>query len=131
MGGHPAALTDGGLASAITSVVARSPTPITVVELPSGRFDDTVEATAYYVFAEALTNAQKHAHASSVRVRSSTTRDMLDLEIPMTASGGATERAGGGLTGLRDRVEALGGRLEVHSHDGQGTRIVAAMPIPR
>ena len=103
--------------------------PITVVELPSTRFDDTAEATAYYLFAEALTNAQKHAHATSIHVRATATTRTLDLEIADDGIGGATERAGGGLTGLRDRVEALGGTFNIDSPSGHGTRIAAAIPL--
>ena len=99
------------------------------MELPSTRFDDTVEATAYYLFAEALSNAQKHSHASSIRVRATTTTRTLDLEIADDGIGGATERAGGGLTGLRDRVEALGGTFNIDSPSGHRTRIVAAIPV--
>jgi signal transduction histidine kinase len=127
-GNHPSALTHGGLASAIRGVAARSAVPVTIVELPSTRFDDTVEATAYYLFTEVLTNAQKHAHASSIRVRATTTTRTLQLEIVDDGIGGATEPADGGLTGLRDRVEALGGRFDVDSPSGHGTRIVAVMP---
>ena len=128
---HPAVLTDDGLASAIRGVAARSTVPITLLELPSTRFDDSVEATAYYVFAEALTNAQKHAHASSIHVRATTTTRTLHLEIADDGIGGATERAGGGLTGLRDRVEALGGTINIDSPSGHGTRIAAAVPQHR
>ena len=80
------------------------------------------------MFAEALTNAQKHARASSVHVRATTTSGTLELEIADDGIGGATERAGGGLTGLRDRVEALGGTFRVDSPGGHGTRIAAAIP---
>jgi signal transduction histidine kinase len=127
-GNPPAALTYGGLASAIRGVAARSTVPITLVELPSTRFDDIVEGTAYYVFAEVLTNAQKHAHASSIRVRATTTTRTLELEIVDDGIGGATEPADGGLTGLRDRVEALGGTFDIESPSGRGTRILAAIP---
>jgi signal transduction histidine kinase len=125
---HPAALTSYGLASAIRGVAVRSALPITILELPSTRFHDTVEATAYYVFAEALANAQKYAHASSIRARATSTTRTLDLEIADDGVGGATERAGGGLTGLRDRVEALGGTFNIDSPSGHGTRIAAAIP---
>jgi signal transduction histidine kinase len=127
-GTHPAALTEGGLASAMRGVAERSTLQIEFVELPSSRFDNTVEATAYYVFAEALNNAQKHALASSVRVIATTTTRTLHLEIADDGIGGASERADGGLAGLRDRVEALGGTFDLDSRRGHGTRIVAVMP---
>ena len=126
---HPSVLSDLGLARALKGVARRSSVPITFVdELPSTRFDESVEATAYYVVAEALTNVQKHAHASSARVRATTTRDALRLEIADDGTGGATEPASGGLTGLRDRVEALGGAFDLYSPSGHGTRIAAAIP---
>jgi signal transduction histidine kinase len=125
---HPAILTVGGLAAAIKDAAARSTLPVRIIELPSTRLDDTVEATAYYLFAEALTNAQKHARASSIRVLATTTTHALRLEVSDDGIGGADERAGSGLTGLRDRVEALGGTFDVASRDGHGTRITAAIP---
>jgi signal transduction histidine kinase len=125
---HPAALTSGGLERAIRSVARRSSVPITLVDLPSARFDDTTEATAYYVFSEALTNAQKHARASSIRVRAITTPETLRLEIVDDGVGGATEGSGRGLTGLRDRVEAVGGSFTIESPIGHGTRVAAAIP---
>jgi signal transduction histidine kinase len=80
------------------------------------------------VVAEALTNAQKHAQASSVRVRAGATRRTLSVEIADDGIGGATTPASGGLTGLRDRVEAVGGTLDVDSDSGHGTRIAALIP---
>src|SRR3954452_3763175 len=127
-GMHPAWLTDFGFASAVREVAVRSTVPITFVELPSTRFDHGVEATAYYVFLEALTNAQKHALASSIRVRATTTTRTLHLDIADDGIGGATERAGRGLSGLRDRVEALGGTFHIDSPTGHGTRIAAVLP---
>jgi len=125
---HPAALTSGGLERAIRSVARRSSVPITLVDIPSARFDDTTEATVYYVFSEALTNAQKHARASSIRVRAITTTGALHLEITDDGVGGATEGSGRGLTGLRDRVEAVGGSFSVESPIGRGTRVAATIP---
>jgi signal transduction histidine kinase len=128
---RPAALTDGGLGFAVRAIALRSTVPITLLELPSTRFDDTVESTAYYLFAEALSNAQKHANAASIHIRATATTRTLDLEIADDGIGGATERPGGGLTGLRDRVEALGGTFTIDSPSGQGTRIAAAIPATR
>jgi signal transduction histidine kinase len=125
---HPAVLTDLGLGPAIKSVAARSTVPINVVGLPAARFDETAEAAAYYVFVEALTNAQKHAHASSIRVRADTTPCTLHLEVVDDGGGGAAQNAGRGLKGLRDRIEALGGTFDIESVDGEGTRIAAAIP---
>jgi signal transduction histidine kinase len=126
---HPSVLTDFGLGTALKRAAVRSPIPVTVVDqLPTTRFDQTVQATAYYVFAEVLANAQKHAHASSVRVRVTTTTHALHLEIADDGIGGASEHASGGLTGLRDRVEALSGTFDVDSPSGHGTRIAAVIP---
>jgi signal transduction histidine kinase len=125
---HPVVLTDLGLAPAIRSVAARSTLPVTFVELTSTRLDDSAEATAYYVFVEALTNAQKHADASSVRVGATFAGGVLRIEIVDDGVGGATESAGDGLKGLRDRIEALGGTFNVDSPRGRGTRITAGMP---
>src|SRR4051794_16470219 len=125
---HPAVLTDRGLASAMRAVAARSTVPVAFVQLPSTRSDESVEATAYYVFVEALTNAQKHALASSVRVRVIATTRTLRLEIVDDGIGGANERARPGLIGLRDRVEALGGTLDINNPPGHRTRIAPAPP---
>src|SRR4051812_3447480 len=108
---HPAVLTDRGLASAMRAVAARSTVPVAFVQLPSTRSDDSVEATAYYVFAEALTNAQKHALASSVRVRVIATTRTLRLEIVDDGIGGASERAGPRPTRPPHPARAPGGPL--------------------
>jgi signal transduction histidine kinase len=127
-GVHPHVLTDAGLAAAIREIAARSAVPVTLAELPSRRLDGVAEATAYYLVAEALTNAQKHAHATSLRVHAGITRGTLLLEIVDDGVGGATDPANGGLSGLRDRVEALGGTFTIVSPDGHGTRITATIP---
>jgi signal transduction histidine kinase len=103
--------------------------PIAVSGLPPTRFDESAEATAYYVVAEAITNAQRYAHASSITVRAKVTRRSLHLEIDDDGIGDATESKGSGLQGLRDRVEAVGGTFEVDSPPGHGTRVAAAIPI--
>src|SRR5262249_5139243 len=105
---HPAVLTDLGLAQAIRSVCARSALPVRVVELPSRRVDQAAESAAYFVFTEALANAQKHAHSSLVDVSVSTVNGTLRMEIADDGVGGAHETPGSGLRGLRDRVEGLG-----------------------
>jgi signal transduction histidine kinase len=125
---HPAVLTDLGLGPAIRGVALRSTVPVRVGELPTTRFNETAEATAYYLFVEALTNAQRYARASSVSVRATLVASVLRIEVCDDGPGGTTERAGGGLTGLRDRVEALGGTFDIDSADGAGTRIAAAIP---
>jgi signal transduction histidine kinase len=128
---QPAVLRDRGLAYAIENIAARSTVPIELSELPSTRLDEVSEATAYYVVAEAITNAQRYARASSIRVRAAVAHRNLHLEIGDDGIGEAVESKGSGLQGLRDRVEAIGGTFEVDSSPGCGTRIVAAIPIGR
>jgi signal transduction histidine kinase len=124
---HPALLEKLGLAPAIKSVAARATVPVVLVELPATRLDDAAEATAYYVVAEAVTNAQKYADASSLYVRVGLRDHVLRVEVADDGVGGAVEAPGSGLQGLRDRVEAIGGTFAVQS-DGHGTRILARIP---
>ena len=128
-GMHPAVLRDFGLAKAIKAVADRSAFPIRLVEIAKERLDETSEATAYYVVLEAITNAQKHSQASVVRVRVRLKRRLLLLEVADDGVGGAVERDGSGLQGLRDRVEATGGNLSIDSAPNQGTRIAAELPV--
>jgi signal transduction histidine kinase len=125
---HPAVLTELGLTGAMKSLASRSTVPIQLIQLPATRLDETAEATAYYLFAEAVTNAQKHAHASSIRARASVGHNVVRVEVVDDGLGGAVESAGSGLEGLRDRVEAIGGTFEVDSAPGHGTRIAAVVP---
>ncbi len=127
---HPAVLTDLGLADAIRSVALRSTIPVTVGEMPPDRVDESTEATAYYVFAEAVANAQKHSGAASITVRAIAGTRTLRIEVADDGVGGAAPKAGSGLEGLRDRVEATGGRFSVAAAGSGGTRIVAVIPIP-
>jgi signal transduction histidine kinase len=126
---EPTQLTRFGLSAAIENIAERSAFPIEVLEVPSTRMDYGAEAAAYYVVAEAVTNAQKHARASSIRVRARVAHRMLQIEIVDDGLGGAAETGGFGLQGLRDRVEALDGKFEVDSSPGHGTRIAAAIPV--
>jgi signal transduction histidine kinase len=124
---HPVAL-NLGLAAAIKSVAAGSSVPFEVLDVPCTRLDDSAEATAYYVLAEATTNAQRYAHGSLITVRATWAPSILRIEILDDGIGGAHESAGCGLEGLRNRVEALGGTFEVESRPGHGTRVAAAIP---
>ncbi len=126
---HPTALRRFGLARAVEIVAARSATPVELVELPPERLDETSEATAYYIVLEAVTNAQRYAHASVVRVRAHLRPRCLQLEIEDDGIGGALERNDLGLQGLRDRVEATGGTFSFESLQGHGTRIEAEIPV--
>jgi signal transduction histidine kinase len=127
----PAVLTKLGLSGAIRSIAVRSTVPITLLALPPSRLDDTAEATAYYVIAESVTNAQRYSHASGIEVRAVLAHRVLEVTVADDGVGGATERMSSGLQGLRDRVEAIGGEFELDSPADQGTRVTAAIPALR
>ncbi len=126
---HPAVLVDLGVAEAIKSLAQHSSIKVELLELPSERLSASAETVGYYVVAEAIANAQKHSGASLVEVRASLARDTLRLEISDDGVGGAVERPGSGLEGLRDRAEAAGGTMELDSPPGRGTRILVAIPL--
>ncbi|CAN3128172.1 PAS domain S-box protein [Mycobacterium sp. smrl_JER01] len=131
---HPAVLSRGGLRPAMRNLARRSAVPVEVTVEVDGRLPEPVEVAAYYVVAEALTNVAKHAQADSVTVQVGLDREpdgstSLRLSVTDDGVGGALSGAGSGLVGLRDRVEALAGRLTVTSHPGEGTSIRAAIPI--
>lgn len=128
-GTHPSLLADLGLATAIRSVAARASQPIHVGEIPTGPLDPATEETAYFVFLEAVTNAQKHAPHAIVSVRAHATSSTLTLQVIDNGPGGATERSGGGLQGLRERVEAVGGRFRLESRERSGTSVIAMLPL--
>ena len=128
---HPSIVTESGLAVALAALARRTPLPVSVeVDLPT-RYDDTIEATVYYVAAEALTNVTRYSDASAVAVTVFEAGDAVQLEVRDDGVGGARIGAGSGLTGLRDRVEALGGVLAVESPPGGGTRVLARLPLSR
>jgi signal transduction histidine kinase len=128
-GTHPTVLTDLGLAMAIRSIAARASQRIHLVELPAAPVDVGAETTAYYVFLEAVTNAQKHAPDAMVGVRVRATRRALTIEVSDDGPGGADEEPGGGLEGLRERVEAAGGMFRLQSSEGNGTTVTAVLPL--
>jgi signal transduction histidine kinase len=128
-GMHPTLLTSLGFANAVRSLAARSTVPITLNELPEDRFDEACEVTAYYVLAEAIANAQKHAYASGLWVRIALAEERVTVDVVDDGVGGAAAAPGSGLDGLRDRVEGAGGTFSIYSPDGQGTRIRAAIPV--
>jgi signal transduction histidine kinase len=125
---HPAALTESGLAPALDELAARSPVPATV-EAPPGRWAPAIEAAVYFVCSEALTNIAKYASASGASVMVSERGDCLRVVVADDGAGGADPSAGSGLRGLADRVEALGGRFEVASPPGHGTRVLAEIRL--
>jgi signal transduction histidine kinase len=124
---HPVILSEAGLGPALTSLAGRSPVPVDVLATPAGRLPPAVEETAYYVVAEALTNAAKHANATSVTVSVRQLEQQLLIQISDDGGGGA-DPDGSGLRGLADRVAALDGRLHIRSPVGGGTRITAELP---
>ena len=126
---HPAVLTDRGLAPALQSLANRAPFPVEIAGVPSLRLTAAVEAAVYYVVAESLTNAAKHARASGASVEMSMTDETVVVEIRDDGSGGATLTDGSGIRGLADRVEALGGRFELRSPAGAGTVVRAELPL--
>ena len=127
---HPAVLSDHGLRAAIEAVADVAPLPVAVDVPLDERLPETVEAAAYFVVCEALTNVAKYARASEARVRVERTDDRAHVEVVDDGVGGADERDGSGLRGLADRVEALGGRLVVSSPAGAGTAVRAELPVP-
>jgi signal transduction histidine kinase len=126
-GMRPALIAERGLGEAVRALVARSPLPATAEVKLEGALPAAVETAAYYVVAEALTNAAKHASATSVAVRLWRTGDLLVVEVSDDGVGGA-DPSGGGLTGLRRRVAALDGALRVASPAGGPTLVRAELP---
>jgi len=125
---HPSVLTQSGLGPAIRGIARGSAIPVELVELPTSRFGVSGEVTAYYVVAEAVANAHRHARASSLLIRAAVSDGTLRLEVADDGVGGARERPGSGLSGLRDRVEAVGGTFLVESSPARGTRVAATIP---
>ena len=126
---HPAVLTNRGLRAAVEVLTGRAPIPVEIADIPDGRLPEAVEAAAYYLIAEALTNVAKYAQASSVRVRVAASGASIVIEVTDNGVGGADPATGSGLRGLADRVEALGGALDVVSPAGVGTSLRAEIPV--
>jgi signal transduction histidine kinase len=126
---HPSILSNGGIGPALRTLARRSAVPVTLELAIDRRLPDSVEVGAYYVVSEALTNAAKHARASQVAVRGQATDDILSLSINDDGIGGANFGRGSGLTGLTDRVEALGGRMRIVSPAGGGTSLDVTIPF--
>jgi signal transduction histidine kinase len=124
---HPALLRERGLAAALQGLAARSPLPVEL-RLTRERAAPALETAIYFTIAEALTNTAKHAQATSVRVTVEVADGVLVAEIADDGMGGASTTAGAGLRGLADRLDALGGKLTVHSPRGGGTRVRAQAP---
>ena len=125
---HPTILTMGGLSHALDALASRSALPVSV-SAPGARYPSQLEAAAYFIAAEALANVAKHARASRAEVQVMEEIEQLVVVVRDDGQGGANRERGSGLRGLQDRVEALGGTLEVDSPLGQGTRLRAALPL--
>ena len=124
---HPAVLTRGGLRAGVRAVVERVDLPVDV-DVTAARFPEEIEASAYFIVAEALTNVVKHAKAQRAEVRASVEGGMLRVEVRDDGIGGADPH-GHGLVGISDRATALGGRLEIVSPPGNGTVVAASLPL--
>jgi PAS domain S-box-containing protein len=125
---HPAILTDRGLEAALEALAERAPLPVTLDAMPPERLPASVEAAAYFVVAEALTNVAKYAGATRAVVRIGRDDGYAVVEVADDGVGGADPTIGTGLRGLADRLAALDGRLEVHSPPGEGTIVRAKVP---
>jgi signal transduction histidine kinase len=125
---HPAVLSDLGLRAALEALASRAPIPVQIADVPSAPLPQAVEAAAYYVTAEALTNVAKYARASECVVCLTLDDGRLRLEVRDDGVGGADPSTGSGLLGLRDRVEALDGSFEVDSPLGAGTAVIVELP---
>jgi signal transduction histidine kinase len=126
---HPAILSKGGLGPALKTLARRSTVPVELDLAVDQRLPESAEVAAYYVVAEALTNAAKHARASQVTVRAEAGDANLHLSIRDDGIGGADSAMGSGLTGLIDRVEAIGGKMAVSSQPGCGTSLLVEIPV--
>ena len=126
---HPALLSDRGRGAALDALASRAPVPVQVSGVPDARLLPAVEAAAYYVTAEALTNVAKYAQATEATVVLTLDAERLRVEVRDDGVGGADLAMGTGLCGLRDRADALDGRFEVDSPDGAGTTITVELPL--
>jgi signal transduction histidine kinase len=126
---HPAVLSKGGLAPALRALARRSAVPVKLDLALDGRLGDHIEVGAYYVVSEALTNAAKHSQASEVEVSARARDGVLELTIEDDGVGGADPARGSGLTGLADRVAALGGTITIASPPARGTSLRVELPV--
>ena len=126
---HPVLLSEGGLVAALRALARRSAVPVELDLRAGRRLPEPVEVAAYYVVSEALTNAAKHAHASVVNVELEAHDSILRLAIRDDGVGGADPEQGSGLVGLGDRIDALGGTLDVSSPPGNGTTMTIEVPL--
>jgi signal transduction histidine kinase len=125
---HPAILGDHGLRRALEALAARIPIPVVIVAHEE-RLPEHIEATAYYIVSEAMTNVAKHAAAARAQVSVRREGGVLRCEVSDDGRGGADASSGTGILGLRDRAEAAGGTLSVVSPPGRGTVVAAVLPL--
>ena len=128
---HPPILAEGGLKPALGMLSRRSAIPVDLNVRTEDRLPAPVEVGAYYIVSEALTNAAKHAQATVVCVDVEADDDALRVRVRDDGVGGAEFARGSGLVGLRDRVEALGGRITLQSDAGAGTSLSVRLPLSR
>jgi signal transduction histidine kinase len=126
---HPPALEHGGLEAALRALARRSPVPVQLTVDVHDRLPKPLAANAYFIVAEALTNAAKHAHASAAQVEVRAGDGVLRLAVTDDGVGGADPARGSGLLGLRDRVEAVAGRMRIRSPRGEGTVLLVQIPL--
>jgi signal transduction histidine kinase len=126
---HPAVLTEGGLLRALRALARRSAVPVSLDVQVAGRLPEPVEIAAYYAVSEALTNVAKYAHATAAEVEMAVGDGVLRVGVRDDGQGGADIGRGSGLLGLKDRVEALGGRISLQSQAGAGTVMQIALPL--
>jgi signal transduction histidine kinase len=126
---HPAVLAEGGLPPALRALARRSAVPVALDVHVAGRLPEQVEIAAYFAVAEALTNTAKHAHATAVTVAVDVVDAVLRIRVSDDGRGGADLGGGSGLVGLKDRVEALGGRFSVQTAPDAGTTVHIELPL--
>jgi signal transduction histidine kinase/CHASE3 domain sensor protein len=126
---HPAILSKGGLGAVLKTLARRSSVPVELRLPPDRRLPEGVEVVLYYVVSEALTNVTKHARASAVQVSLEIEDRIVRLSVRDDGAGGARPEQGSGLIGLRDRVEVLGGTIEITSPQGKGTTLLVEIPL--
>ena len=128
---HPAVLTERGLRPALALLADHAHLPVELTAQIPSRLPSAVEAVVYYVAAEGLTNIARYSHATAATLRLESSNKNVVLSVGDNGAGGADPNRGTGLRGLTDRVEALGGKLELHSPPGQGTLLTASIPCER
>jgi signal transduction histidine kinase len=126
---HPAILTQSGLAAAVTALAKRSTLPVEVDMAVERRLPAPVEAAAYFLVAEALTNVARYAHATRAQVHIAMEHSDLVVTVLDDGVGGVDIGSGSGLRGLQDRLAAVDGRLHIDSPTGQGTRLTGRIPV--